>query len=555
MLSSIRNRLIVMAVLVAAALFSLIPRDITTRVPAPDGGLRDTVMTRVPLRLGLDLQGGIHLALEIDESQGQVIAEDAIDRALTVIRTRIDEFGVAEPLIQKVGADRIVVELAGISDPERAKQIVLRSAFLEFRIVDMQNRFRDALGSIDAALARAGVRVSGAQPEAQPSTTLDQLLADVDTAAAADSLAADSLAADSTSVEDAPAVLSSYLFTFGGAVPGEFYVPEESYPVVDSIIRLEVTQRAIPRGLDLVWGMEPVSQGSRPYRPLYAVENDAIISGDRLSDANATIDPVTRGAIVQFQLTRSGGRIFGRETARHVNDYMAIMLDGRVHRQPPVIRSQIRREGQIELGNASLQEAQDLALVLRAGALPAPITIVEERTVGPSLGRDSIDKGRLAGLIAISVVVVIMAAYYRKSGILAIAALAFYVLFALGGLASLGATLTLPGLAGFVLSLGIAVDANVLIFERVREELALNKTTRAAVDGGFHNAMPAIIDANITTMLTAAFLFQFGTGPVRGFAVTLIIGILASLITAVFVTRTFFLIWLRQRAATKELSI
>ncbi len=549
MLSSIRNRLILIALFVAAAVFSLIPRDVTTRVRAPNGAMSDTTVRRVPLKLGLDLQGGIHLALEIDESQGVVIADDAIDRALTVIRTRIDEFGVAEPLIQKVGTDRIVVELAGITDPERAKQIVLRSAFLEFRIVDMQNRFRDALGSIDAALARAGVRVRGGeQPEGTP-TAVEQLLG-VDSAAAADSVAA-----DSTMGEETPAVLSSYLFTFGGAVPGEFYVPEESYLLVDSLIRLDVTQRAIPRGLDLVWGMEPVSQGSRPYRPLYAVENDAIIEGDKLADANATIDPVTRGAIVQFQLTRSGGRIFGRETARHVNDYMAIMLDGRVHRQPPVIRSQIRRDGQIELGNASLQEAQDLALVLRAGALPAPITIVEERTVGPSLGRDSIGKGRLAGLIAVSVVVVIMAAYYRMAGLLAIAALAFYVLFALGGLASLGATLTLPGLAGFVLSLGIAVDANVLIFERVREEIGLSKTTRAAVDGGFQHAMPAIIDANITTMLTAAFLFQFGTGPVRGFAVTLIIGILASLITAVFVTRTFFLIWLRQRAATKELSI
>jgi preprotein translocase subunit SecD len=234
---------------------------------------------------------------------------------------------------------------------------------------------------------------------------------------------------------------------------------------------------------------------------------------------------------------------------------MAIMLDGRVFRQPPVLRSEIGRNGQIELGSASLQEAQDLALVLRAGALPAPLEIVEERTVGPSLGRDSIRQGTQAGIIAGVLVIFVMIGYYRMAGILAVLGLAFYALFTIGGLASFGATLTLPGLAGFVLSLGMAVDANVLIFERIREEVKTGKSPRLAVDAGFNNAMPAIIDANVTTVITAAFLFQFGTGPVRGFAVTLIVGIIASLITAVFVTKTFFLIWLQRRSATKELAI
>jgi preprotein translocase subunit SecD len=202
-----------------------------------------------------------------------------------------------------------------------------------------------------------------------------------------------------------------------------------------------------------------------------------------------------------------------------------------------------------------LQEAQDLALVLRAGALPARLAIVEESSVGPSLGHDSIEQGTRAAVVAAVLVLVIMALYYRRAGLLAIGALFFYVLFTLGGLASFSATLTLPGLAGFVLSLGLAVDANVLIFERIREELRMDKTPRSAVDAGFANAMPAIIDANVTTVITAAFLFQFGTGPVKGFAVTLIIGIVASLITAVFVTRTFFLIWLQRRTVTQELSI
>ena len=547
MLSSIRNRLIIIAILVGVSVFSLIPRDVTNRVRGADGAMKDTTLRRVPLKYGLDLQGGIHLALEIDQSAGRVQdVEGAIDRALTVIRTRVDEFGVAEPLIQKVGSDRIVVELAGIDDPARAKQIVQRSAFLEFRIVDMEQRFFEALPAIDRALVRAGVTVAPGTPAA--SSAVQQLLG-------ADSVPSDTdtTAADSAGTLEGPGPLSSYLFN--GSIPGEFLVPEEAYVRVDSIIRLEDVQRAIPRGLDLVWGMEPQSLGARSYRPLYAVDDRPIITGDVLSDARATIDQVSRGSLVTFELNRAGGRVFRRETGRHVDDYMAIMLDGRVNRQPPIIRSQIYRNGQIELGSAPLREAQDLALVLRAGALPAPVVIVEERTVGPSLGRDSIERGKRAAVAATVIILSIMAIYYRLAGILALGALVFYVLFTLGGLASLGATLTLPGLAGFVLSLGLAVDANVLIFERIREELKMSRTPRSAVDAGFQHAMPAIIDANVTTVVTAAFLFQFGTGPVKGFAVTLIIGIVASLITAVFVTHTFFLIWLQRRTVTEGLSI
>jgi preprotein translocase subunit SecD len=342
---------------------------------------------------------------------------------------------------------------------------------------------------------------------------------------------------------------------FNGQIPGEFYVPEESYLQIDSIIRLEITQQAIPRGLELMWAMETITLGARPFRPLYAVEDRPIITGTELTDAQATIDPMSRAAVVQFELTRAGGRVFRRETQRHLQHYMAIVLDGRVNRQPPIIRSQIYRSGQIELGTAPLRDAQDLALVLRAGSLPAPLHIVEERSVGPSLGRDSVDQGRRAAVVAAALVLLIMGLYYRVAGILAIGALVFYILFTMGGLASLDATLTLPGLAGFILSLGLAVDANVLIFERIREELKLSKTARVAVDSGFQHAMPAIIDANVTTVITAAFLFQFGTGPVKGFAVTLIIGIIASLITAVFVTRTLFLIWLRRRPTAEGLAI
>ena len=544
MLSTIRNRLIVIALLVLGSVISLVPRDVTIRERGPDGRMRDTTIKRVPIKRGLDLLGGIHLALELDESHGPVADRSgALDRALTVIRSRVDEFGVAEPLIQRVGADRIVVELAGITDPGRAKQIVERSAYLEWRITDMQNLVRDALPTIDAALVRAGVSVGGGGAPQTPA--LEQLLGGDSTA--------DAGAADSAAGLDQPGPLSARLYQ--GTMPGEFLVPEEEFLLVDSLIRLPEVERAIPRGRELVWAAEPISQGARSYRPLYSVDRRAVLTGTELQDARATIDPTSNQSIVLFDLTRSGGRRFRQETRQHIGDFMAIMLDGRVFRQPPVIRGEIGRSGQIELGNTSLQEAQDLALILRAGALPAPLVIVEQRTVGPSLGRDSIRQGQRAAIAAVILVILVMLAYYRIAGSLAVVALGFYMLFTLGGLASFGATLTLPGLAGFVLSLGMAVDANVLIFERIREELKLGKTPRVAVDQGFEHAMPAIIDANVTTVITAAFLFQFGTGPVRGFAVTLIVGIIASLVTAVFVTKTLFLLWLQRRPATKELTI
>lgn len=555
MLSSIRNRLIIIGLLVLWAAVSLIPRERTIRIRDVDGRMHDTTETRVPLKLGLDLQGGIHLELEIDQSKGPVAdVSDALDRALTVIRSRIDEFGVSEPLIQRVGSNRIVVELAGIDDPDRAKQVVERSAFLEWRITDMDNLFQDALPRIDAALVRAGVRGAGtgggAAEEQGGNNALQQLLGGDSTEAAA--APEDTVPAD-TALTGNATPLSSHLFA--GRLPGEFLVPEEDYLYVDSLIHLPAVEDNMPRGRELFWGSEPTTQGGRPYRPLYSLENRAVLTGGQLQDARATIDRTTNQSIVQFELSRSGGRRFRNETSQHIRDYMAIILDGRVFREPPIIQSEIGRRGQIELGSQPIQEAQDLALVLRAGALPAPLVIVAERSVDASLGSDSIREGIEAGLVASLLVVFLMIGYYRLSGVLAVVALGFYVLFTLGGLASLGATLTLPGLAGFVLTLGFAVDANVLIFERIREELQLSKSVRVAVDAGFQHAMPAIIDANVTTAITAAFLFQFGTGPVKGFAVTMIIGIIASLVTAVFVTKTFFLIWLQRRQPTKELSI
>jgi len=367
--------------------------------------------------------------------------------------------------------------------------------------------------------------------------------------------APDTTSADTATAANGGGVLAGLIQPAAGGTPGEYMVPETAFPRVDSLLNLPNVARQLPRGVTLRWSSTPTSVGVESYRFLYALEDKPIITGSNLEDAQAQIDPLTNGPIVTFQLDRAGGRKFGNETARHVGDYMAILLDGRAQGRPPVIQSRIARNGQITLQGRTLQEAQDLALTLKAGALPIPLKIVEERQVGASLGADSIQKGITAGIVGTALVVLIMLTYYRLSGALAVAALALYILFTLGGLSLMDATLTLPGLAGIVLSIGIAVDANVLIFERIREELQHGKTVRLAVDEGFKHAMNAIVDSNVSTVLTALFLFQFGTGPVKGFAVTLIMGIAASMITAVFVTRTFYMVWLDRRPTMATLSI
>jgi preprotein translocase subunit SecD len=568
MFASIRSRLVVIALLIIGSIYFLFPRTVELRERGANGVMRDTTVTRVPLKRGLDLQGGMHLALELDQSK-QVSADPKrdLDLALTVLRKRIDEFGVEEPLVQKAGDDRIVVELAGISDPARAKAIVQRSAFLEFRITNKTNALEKSLPAMDRVLRGLGVKGETAPGAGKPSA-VEQLLggdsAKKKAAPAkpgADSAAAtakiDSAAADTTPVPGG--VLGSLIQEAGAvagtATPGEYVVPETAFPRVDSLINIPAVARQLPRGVVLRWSSAPTSIGVQQYRYLYALDDRPIVTGSNLEDAGAQLDQLTNGPIVTFQLDRAGGRKFGDETGRHVGDYMAILLDGRVQGHPPVIQSRIGRNGQITLGNKSLQEAQDLALTLKAGALPIPLKIVEERQVGASLGSDSIRKGITAGVVGTAMVILIMLVFYRMSGVLAVAALALYILFTLGGLSMIEATLTLPGLAGIVLSVGIAVDANVLIFERIREELVHGKTVRLAVDEGFKHAMNAIIDSNVSTVLTALFLFQFGTGPVKGFAVTLIMGIIASMITAVFVTRTFFMIWLQRRPAMTTLSI
>jgi protein-export membrane protein SecD/preprotein translocase SecF subunit len=515
--------------LAAASILLLLPRNVTQRVYDPvNGRMHSTVVRRVPIKLGLDLKGGVHMALEVDRSkQPDIDCADAIRRNERVVRTRLNEFGTAEPVVQIAGDCRLIVELPGITDPARAKEIVMRTAFLEFRLADPRDEFRRAIPAMDAALRKAGALPSGK---------------------AVDGLAG-LFGADSTTGK--ATARSSLLIA--GQIPGEVLVAESNVAVVDSLLARPEIARLVPRGLELKWSTQNMSDGGEPYRALYALTTRPIITGAELQKATAARDEMTNAPEVQFELTRTGGRRFGEVTSRNVGNHLAILLDGRVQGRPPVIDSRIDTRGRIEMRGKSLEEASDLALVLRAGALHAPLHVVAEGTLGPSLGQDSIRDGVRASLLAVGFVLIVMGVYFGLSGLLAVAGLLLYILYSLGGLAAFGFTLTLPGLAGFALSIGMAVDANVLIFERIREEMDAGKPVRTAVNEGFRHAMSAIVDSNVTTALTAAVLYAVGTESVRGFAITLLIGIGASMISAVFVTRTFFLVWLKRAPAMKRL--
>ena len=515
------------------------------------------------LKLGLDLQGGMHLVLEVDDPEGTMTVEakaDMIDRVDRIIRTRIDEFGVEEPLIQKVGGERLIVELAGIDNEDRAKEIVQRNAFLEFKLVLPTTDMTAALSRIDrsvvAALGIDSIRALGRDVVADDQPEIvDLLFGGGDTAVSAEQV--DTIEVVEEVPEEDPLdnlqPFSSLLNL--GDVPGTYLIAIEDEPTVQLFLDMDEVQRALPRDQALQWGMELVGRGARTYKYLWVLEEDPFLTGDRLEEATAGRDPQFNQSQVQFELSRAGGRTFGQFTGQHIGDNLAIVLDGAVQ-SAPVIRDRIGARGQIDMGSGTpLEEASDLALVLRAGALPAKINIIEERTVGPSLGQDSIDAGRIAGMLGIAMVMLVMMAYYRVAGILAVGALGVYVILVLGGLAGFGAVLTVPGIAGLILSIGMAVDANVLIFERIREELSAGRATRTAVEEGFQHAFSAIMDANMTTLITALILFQFGTGPVRGFAVTLSIGIVASFFSALFVTRSFFLVYLQGKKASDPISV
>ena len=514
------------------------------------------------ITLGLDLQGGMHLVLEVDDPEGTMAPEaraDAIDRAERILRTRIDEFGVEEPNIQKAGADRLIVELPGIGpdDESRAKDIIQQSAFLEFKLVLPVTELESQLARIDrqivSVLGPDSIRALGGATEDTNSEVEDLLFGGLD---APDSAQADSTGVDGEDVEEDQSVNFRPLtgLLAGGDFEGVYLVATEDVETAMLYLAMPEVQRSLPRNVSLHWEEDPIALTQRTFRRLYVTTEDTFVTGEMLEDATAQRDPQGSQAQVNFEFNRAGGRRFSRFTEQNIGNLIAIVLDGEIV-SAPVVRARIGASGVIEMGNADMAEAADLALVLRAGALPAPLAIMEERTVGPSLGQDSINSGQIAGIIGMVAVVLIMTLYYRMAGVLAVMALGVYGTLVLGGLAAFNGVLTLPGIAGLILSVGMAVDANVLIFERIREELILGRATRTAVEEGFAHALSAIVDANMTTLFTALILFQFGTGPVRGFALTLSIGIVASFFSALYVTKTFFLIYLSGKKASDPISI
>ncbi|MEQ1855818.1 MAG: hypothetical protein ABL963_05055, partial [Longimicrobiales bacterium] len=406
MFKTLRGRIITVVALVAVAVWQLFAH----RSETGDW-----------LKLGLDLQGGMHLVLEVDDPDGTMTPEaraDMIDRVEMIVRSRIDEFGVAEPLIQKVGSERLIVELAGVTDEEQAKGIVTRNAFLEFKLVQTASLDESALRRIDRAIvATLGVDSIRAMGRAVEDTgeSVEDILFRRDSTVADSAATASSLAADSAqAAEDALRPFSSLLGY--GDIPGTFMVDIEDVPAAQHFLGLVEVQRSLPREVALQWGTDIVPRGVRSYQQLYVLTEEPFLTGDQLETASAERDPQFNQSIVRFELSRSGGREFSRFSGANVGNYLAIVLDGEVM-SAPVIRDRIGARGQIEMGQGTpLEVARDLALVLRAGALPARINIIEERTVGPSMGQDSIDAGMIAGVVGTLAVIIMMIGYYRLAG-------------------------------------------------------------------------------------------------------------------------------------------
>jgi preprotein translocase subunit SecD len=563
----LKYRVLTIVALSLLSIWSLFPRDVTVRERDANGVYRDVSHRRVPLKKGLDLSGGMYISLEVDDAKQAIPISnkaEAIDRALKTVRTRMEGYGTSETVVEKQGADRIVVQLPGEQDAERARKLMEQQAVLTFQITDKTGALDCALPKIDQVIKQRGITVAKASGDtskvAPANKGLQGLLTSADTtkkdstktvASATGAKKDSAAAADSLKLQ--PGGAFSTLLQQGN-MPGEYYVAVAQIPALTQYLADSSVKAVLPPGKDFLPGTDTVALQGKWYRAYYSVDAKPIITGEALTGAQPNQNTID-GTVVEFQLTNEGGRRFRNETSKHIQDYMAIVLDGRVMGRPPVLQSAIGTRGQITMGGKSLADAQDLALVLRAGALPVPLRVAQLQTIGPSLGADSVQKGLTASLIAVALVVIIMLVYYRFSGMLAVGGLVLYMLYTLAALAGFDAVLTLPGIAGFVLSIGMAVDANVLIFERIREEMVHGKTVRTAIDEGFRHAMPAIIDSNVSTILTAAVLYQYGTGAVKGFAVTLMAGIVASLVTSIFVVRTFYLLWLNRSRGAQTLSI
>lgn len=493
-----------------------VTRDDSARVALEMSNLqeKEASLHKRALHLGLDLVGGMHLVLEVDKAKlSKEEAKDATDRALAVIQNRIDQFGVYEPVIQKIGADRILVQLPGV-DRERAKSLIGQVALLQFHLVADAQKTNDVLKTIDNYYR---------QLNKEDTITAEQ------------------------------GAFLNYVISVDRT---DFGVEETDFATFNQM--LEQAQHLVPSDLIFLFGLPESYQGRR-IRRLYLLNKEPEMTGSSISDARPApyqgADPnLSNTWIVSLKLERKDASKFASITGRNVGKRLAIVLDN-VVRSAPVIKERIAGgEAMITTGDVNPDKAKDLSIVLRSGALPAPVLISEERSVGPALGADSIKKGIQAALIGAIFVVLFMIIYYSASGIIAVIALILNIFFIVVVLAGLRATLTLPGLAGIALTIGMAVDANILIFERIREELRAGKRVRAAIDAGYSRAAITIFDANITTIITTIALYFFGTGPIRGFAITLMVGLIINIITSVYFSR-FIFEWVVTQFPTERLRI
>lgn len=512
--------------------------------------------------------------------------DGALDRAVEIVRNRIDQYGVAEPQIQKIGSSRIIVELPGVSNQEEVRKLLQGTALLEFKLVkDAQSTVKvmEAINSVmvgnkdttnvndslktstlnkidttknktsltSADTTKSKNEIAGKNKKDSTKTKKDSTkLADKKDTSKTKKDSSTALTDTNTTPVDTNKQLTEEeikaqfpFFTLvnldqqSGVADG--YVREADKDKVDRLLAREDVKAVIPSDMVFAWGNKVFESPDGKIYTLYAIKKDAELTGKVVTNARANIDPSNNTPVVNMEMDTEGSADWSRITGSNIGKRIAIVLDNAVF-SAPVVRGKISGgNSQIE-GMANIQEAKLLEIVLKAGALPAPVKIIEERSIGPSLGEDSIRAGVFSSLASLILVALFMIVYYRTGGTVADIALIVNVLFILGIMASLKATLTVPGIAGLILTLGMAVDTNVLIFERIREELGSGKPLKTALEVGYKKAFSAIFDSHVTSIITGLILYQFGTGPIQGFALTLLFGLVANLFTAIVITHFIF---------------
>ena len=474
-------------------------------------------------------------------------SEDSIDRVLEILRNRIDQFGVSEPTIQKQGTDRILVELAGIQNSDRARALLQSTALLEFYLVKNPAVTNEMLLQLDdilkSSLNKEEITNLVNTPIKDKKTTIESpnegaievndIFSDVGNDERPDSIRSN-------------LAYSSPLSSMLDFSTGEMSIREKNlYSFQNLVNKLEVQSKLKSMSGQILIGNKPIikkgSSNEENFFNIYYLQSNPELTGGVVEEAKASLGSVGSGnsgqPLVSLEMNNDGSKIWSRVTGANIGERIAIVLDKKVHMAPSIREKIPGGRTQIE-GFSGINEARDIAIILKAGALPTPIKIIEERIVGPSLGADSIEKGKRSVMIGLISVLIFMLIYYKMAGAIANFALIWNIVLVMAVLATLEATLTLPGIAGLILTVGMSIDSNVIIFERIREELRNGKTPKSAIEGGYKHAITAIIDANVTTVIAALVLNQFGTGPIKGFATVLLWGVLISMFTAIFVTRT-----------------